>query len=107
MDALRRSYAWRRFGFSSTGPQLATGRGNHGGFCLGSGAAAYADGTSVKDGDNCLAWPSSHPRQWRRNRAWRGFVAVGLLILTGLDKHLQTALIELMPAWLSDLTTYF
>lgn len=34
-------------------------------------------------------------------------VATGLLILTGLDKPLQTFLLDLAPEWLSDLTTRF
>lgn len=34
-------------------------------------------------------------------------VAVGLLILTGLDKRIETALVEASPAWLTSLTTRF
>jgi len=32
---------------------------------------------------------------------------VGTLILTGLDKHLETALVAASPAWLTELTTRF
>jgi cytochrome c-type biogenesis protein len=32
---------------------------------------------------------------------------VGLLILTGLDKRIETALVEASPAWLTELTTRF
>jgi cytochrome c-type biogenesis protein len=34
-------------------------------------------------------------------------VAVGLLALTGLDKRLETTLVEASPQWLTDLTTRF
>ncbi|MEW6449477.1 MAG: cytochrome c biogenesis CcdA family protein [Pseudomonadota bacterium] len=34
-------------------------------------------------------------------------VAVGVLILTGLDKRLETVLVEASPAWLTELTTRF
>lgn len=37
-----------------------------------------------------------------------GLLAVtGLLILTGLDKRIETMLVDLSPAWLTDLTTRF
>lgn len=35
------------------------------------------------------------------------FVAVGLAILTGIDKRAETALLDLSPAWLAELTTRF
>ena len=34
-------------------------------------------------------------------------VATGLMILTGLDKRLETILVEASPAWLTELTTRF
>lgn len=34
-------------------------------------------------------------------------VALGLLILTGLDKRLETLLVEISPAWLTELTTRY
>lgn len=34
-------------------------------------------------------------------------VAVGTLILTGLDKRVETALVDASPAWLTELTTRF
>jgi cytochrome c-type biogenesis protein len=34
-------------------------------------------------------------------------VAVGVLVLTGLDKRLETILVEASPAWLTELTTRF
>jgi hypothetical protein len=33
------------------------------------------------------------------------FIAVGLLVLTGLDKMLETALLSASPAWLTAFTT--
>jgi cytochrome c-type biogenesis protein len=35
------------------------------------------------------------------------FVAIGILVLTGLDKSVETALVEASPQWLTDLTTRF
>jgi cytochrome c biogenesis protein CcdA len=34
-------------------------------------------------------------------------VATGILILTGADKAIETALVEVSPAWLNELTTRF
>jgi cytochrome c-type biogenesis protein len=34
-------------------------------------------------------------------------VAVGLFIVTGLDKRLETLAVEASPAWLTELTTRF
>jgi cytochrome c biogenesis protein CcdA len=36
-----------------------------------------------------------------------GFVLVGASIVTGIDKHIETALVEASPQWLTDLTTRF
>lgn len=36
-----------------------------------------------------------------------GALAVSALILTGLDKRLETVLVNASPAWLTDLTTHF
>jgi cytochrome c biogenesis protein CcdA len=35
------------------------------------------------------------------------FVAIGALVLTGLDKSIETVLVEISPQWLTDLTTRF
>jgi hypothetical protein len=34
-------------------------------------------------------------------------VAVGAMILTGVDREVETALVSVSPAWLTDLTTQF
>jgi hypothetical protein len=34
-------------------------------------------------------------------------LAIGVLILSGFDKKLETALVEASPAWLTELTTRF
>ncbi|MBV9968930.1 MAG: cytochrome c biogenesis protein CcdA, partial [Xanthobacteraceae bacterium] len=34
-------------------------------------------------------------------------IAVGLLTLTGLDKRVETALVDASPQWLTELTTRF
>jgi hypothetical protein len=36
-----------------------------------------------------------------------GLLLVGVLVLSGLDKWLEVALLDLTPAWLVDLTTRF
>ena len=35
------------------------------------------------------------------------FVAIGTLVLTGLDKSIEAALVAASPQWLTDLTTRF
>lgn len=35
------------------------------------------------------------------------FVLIGLLVVNGLDKQVETALVETSPAWLTNLTTRF
>jgi hypothetical protein len=35
------------------------------------------------------------------------FVAIGLLVFLGLDKSVETILVEASPQWLTDLTTRF
>jgi hypothetical protein len=34
-------------------------------------------------------------------------IVIGLLIVTGLDKSLETGLVELSPQWLTNITTRF
>ena len=34
-------------------------------------------------------------------------LAVGVLILSGADRYLETRLVQVSPTWLTDLTTYF
>jgi sulfite exporter TauE/SafE len=34
-------------------------------------------------------------------------VAIGLFVATGLDKRLETVLVDASPAWLTELTTRF
>ena len=34
-------------------------------------------------------------------------IAIGLLVATGLDKRLETFLVDASPAWLTRLTTQF
>ena len=36
-----------------------------------------------------------------------GLVTIGALVLTGLDKRLETLLVDQSPQWLTDLTTRF
>lgn len=35
------------------------------------------------------------------------FIAIGVLVLTGLDKSIETVLVSVSPQWLTDLTTRF
>jgi cytochrome c biogenesis protein CcdA len=55
--------------------------------------------------------------RWRQRLASAGagakaglgivFVGIGVLVLTGLDKPIETMLVDLSPQWLTDLTTRF
>jgi len=35
------------------------------------------------------------------------FVAIGVLVLSGFDKAIETSLVNASPQWLTDLTTRF
>jgi hypothetical protein len=35
------------------------------------------------------------------------FVAIGVLVLSGFDKTIETSLVNASPQWLTDLTTRF
>lgn len=54
-------------------------------------------------------WRGRMSSAGRRGKAALGvlLVAVGLLVLTALDKTIETALVEASPAWVTDLTTRF
>ncbi len=56
-----------------------------------------------------LGWRSRLMRTGKGLRAGLGLalMLVGIAILTGLDKRLETALVEAAPDWLVDLTTRF
>jgi hypothetical protein len=55
--------------------------------------------------------------RWRHRLATAGhglkagfgavLVAIGVLVITGFDKAVETALVEASPQWLTDLTTRF
>jgi hypothetical protein len=55
--------------------------------------------------------------RWRQRLATAGqglkagfgaiLVALGALVITGLDKTVETVLVEASPQWLTDLTTRF
>jgi cytochrome c-type biogenesis protein len=56
-----------------------------------------------------MRWRGSLLGAGRRGKAILGafLVAVGALVTTGLDKRLETILVDASPAWLIDLTTRF
>jgi hypothetical protein len=57
------------------------------------------------------------PLRWRQRMLSAGHlgkvaiglsaIAVGAMILTGVDRRVETALVSASPAWLTDLTTQF
>jgi cytochrome c-type biogenesis protein len=56
-----------------------------------------------------LRWRTRMLAAGRRGKLAMGAVlaATGLLIVTGYDKAIETALVEASPAWLNELTTKF
>jgi cytochrome c biogenesis protein CcdA len=92
---------------AAKGENLAPGRPRDGRFRHRRGAAAVA----------------ARPPLARRMNRWRDrlisvgyaakatlgalFIAIGVLVLTGLDKSVETALVNASPAWLTALTTRY
>jgi hypothetical protein len=56
-----------------------------------------------------LRWRSRMLAAGSGGKALMGIVliAVGLFVLTGFDKRIETILVEASPAWLTDWTTRF
>jgi len=48
-----------------------------------------------------------HKNLEHQGGAWRAPYLIGVLVLTGFDKHLETLLVNAFPQWLTDLTTGF
>lgn len=66
-------------------------------------ALAYGSRSAVlKRRDLFLAAAS-----WLKPAAGALFLLVGLFVLTGADKRLEAALVDLSPAWLTELTTRY
>jgi hypothetical protein len=65
----------------------------------------------VARGHDALAPPHCIGEPLREVRAKRGlsavFVAIGMMVLTALDKSVETILVEASPQWFTDLTTRF
>ncbi len=59
--------------------------------------------------ETMMRWREKLHRSGKRGKILLGAIllAIGLLILTGADKRLETFLVEVSPAWLTQLTTSF
>jgi len=78
-------------------------------FAFGLGAALPLLALGVLSREAMLRWRHRLASASQGVKAGLGvlFVAIGALVLTGLDKSVETALVEASPQWLTDLTTRF
>jgi sulfite exporter TauE/SafE len=74
---------------------------------FGLGAALPLLAVGLMSREALLRWRSRLLAAGSGGKAVMGalLLAVGVLILTGLDKRLEAVLVEASPAWLTELTT--
>src|SRR5215813_9332428 len=78
-------------------------------FAFGLGAALPLLALGLVSREAMMRWRNRLASANKGGRAGLGvfFVAIGALVLTGLDKSIETVLVEVSPQWLIDLTTRF
>jgi len=78
-------------------------------FAFGIGAALPLLAIGMMSREALARWRNRLLAAGSGGKALMGFmlVALGALILTGLDKRIETILVEASPAWLTELTTRF
>lgn len=76
---------------------------------FGIGAALPLLLLGVVSRDRMLRWRDQLLHAGQRGKAILGALlfAIGFLILSGLDKRIETLLVEVSPVWLTQLTTHF
>ena len=85
-------------------PQVATIM-----FAFGIGASLPLLALGLLSRDTMLRWRSQMLRAGQNVKAALGLllIAVGGLVLAGIDKSVEAALVSASPQWLTDLTTRF
>jgi len=78
-------------------------------FAFGLGAAIPLLALGLLSRDATLRWRQRLASAGQGMKAGLGvlFVAIGVLVLTGLDRSVETAFVEASPQWLTDLTTRY
>jgi cytochrome c-type biogenesis protein len=78
-------------------------------FAFGIGAALPLLAIGMMSREALARWRGRMLAAGSRGKAIMGaiLVATGIMILTGLDKRLETLLVDASPAWLTELTTRF
>jgi len=78
-------------------------------FVFGVGAALPLLALGLVSREAMLRWRHRMASAGQGMKAALGgvFIAIGILVLTGLDKSVETALVEASPQWLTDFTTRF
>jgi hypothetical protein len=76
---------------------------------FGLGAALPLLAIGMMSRETLMRWRDCMLSAGRGGKAALGalLVAFGLLIVSGLDKRLEAALVDASPAWLTELTTRF
>ena len=107
MDGLRKSHAGSQVNPRGARPGSRRGRSNYAGIRLGRGAAARCARFAVARRRAALAH-APYDRWGAGKGAFAiGRVTIGALVLTGLDKRVETLLVDQSSQWLTDLTTRF
>jgi cytochrome c biogenesis protein CcdA len=78
-------------------------------FAFGLGAALPLLALGLLSREAMMGWRHRLASASKSAKAGLGalFVAIGVLVLTSLDKSIETMLVEASPQWLTDLTTRF
>lgn len=78
-------------------------------FAFGLGAALPLLGLGLLSHEAMVRWRQRLASASQGAKAGLGalFVAIGVLVLTSLDKSIETVLVGVSPEWLTDLTTHF
>lgn len=78
-------------------------------FAFGVGAALPLLGIGMMSREALMRWRGRMLAMGARGKAAMGATlgAIGISILTGIDKRIEAVLVELSPAWLTELTTRF
>ena len=78
-------------------------------FAFGLGAALPLLGLGLLSREAMVRWRHRLASASRGAKAGLGalFVAIGMVVLTSVDKSIETMLVEVSPQWLTDLTTRF
>src|SRR5262249_39874653 len=107
MESMRRSDARRRLAVGGAKPRAAAGRANHVRVRTGRRIALARHRSRLAGGSATLAHASPRGGPDHENGIRYTPRRLRYSVLTGIDKRVETALVNASPQWLTDLTTRF